>query len=343
MHTKPQVLDTRLGPLRSRLHSGTGVTIMELRQIRYFITVAEHLSYSKAARELHVSVSPLSRQVRQLEDEFGVSLFTRDRRRVELTDAGRMFLEEAKALVHHMAEVSDRLRMAKKGETGTVRVGVGLHLGDKVGAVVAEHARLHPEVDVQCQCIFSTLQNAALREGKIDIGFMRPPLDAVLASEVLYEERLIALVGKANPLAKRKTLRMKDLASETLFLPDRSVGGGLRDKILELYSEAGLSPRINPMTADSSSSNEVHKVLLAANKGIFILADEIGARTDSSHVGVAVPIEHPNARIGLHVAWRKGEASSSVLAVLDTARKVLGSSLALGVPRGATARIAASV
>jgi len=313
---------------------------MELRQVRYFIAVAEHLSYSKAARELHISVSPLSRQIRQLEDEFGVRLFSRDRRRVELTDAGRMFLDEARALVHHSAQVSDRLRMARKGATGVVKVGVGLHLGDKVGSVAAEHAKLHPGVDIQCQAIFSTLQNQALRERKIDVGFMRPPIDPGLSSELLYEERLIALVGKSNPLAKRKTLHIKDVASETLFLPERSVGSGLRDKILELYAKAGLIPRISPMTADPVSSNDVHKVLLAANKGIFILADEIGTRADSSHVAMAIPIEDPEARIGLYLAWRRGEGSSSVLAVLHTARKVLGAKFPLSASRGATPGIA---
>ncbi len=315
---------------------------MELRQIRYFIAVAEHLSYSKAARELHVSVSPLSRQIRQLEDEFGVRLLSRDRRRVELTDAGRMFLEEARALVQHTATVSDRLRMAQKGETGVVRVGVSLHLGDKIGSVVAEHTRLHPEVDIQCQHIFSTLQNAALREGTIDVGFMRPPIDSVLSCELLYEERLLVLVGKSNPLAKRKILRMKDLAGETMFLPDRSVGGGLRDKILELYAKAGVEPRISPLKADPSSTNEVHKILLVANKGVFVVADEIGARADNSHVAVAIPFDDPEARIGLFMAWRKGEKSSSVMALLETARKVLRSSVALSGPRGSAPRFAAS-
>jgi len=315
---------------------------MELRQLRYFIAVAEHLSYSKAAEALHVSVSPLSRQIRQLEDEFGVRLFLRDRRRVQLTDAGRMFLEEARALVNHTAEVSGRLRMAQKGKSGTVKVGVGLHLGDKVGAVVAEHARLHPEVDVQCKCIFSTLQNEALREGIIDVGFMRPPIDAVLASELLHEERLIVLVGKTNPLARRRSLRTKDLANETIFLPDRSAGSGLRDKILEIFANAGMQPCVSPLEADPLTSNEVHKVLLAANKGIFVIADEVSTRSDNANVAVAIPLEDPDARIGLYMARRKREASSSVLTFLETARRVLGSSPVTGGSRGTAPRIAVS-
>lgn len=298
---------------------------MELRQVRYFIAVAEHLSYSKAAEELHISVSPLSRQVRQLEDEFGVRLFARDRRRVELTNAGRLFLEEAKALVQHTADVSDRLRMVEKGKSGVVRVGVGLHLGDKVGSVAAEHAKLHPDVDIQCLGIFSTLQNEALRESKIDIGFLRPPVDPGLRSELLYEEHLVLLIGKSNPLSKRKVVRIKELSNETLFLPDRSVGGGLRETILHLFAKAGVQPRISHLEADPLGGSEVHKVLLAANKGIFIVADEAGTRIENANVASAIPIDDPEARIGLHMAWRKSESSSSVLAVLDTARKVLGS------------------
>jgi DNA-binding transcriptional LysR family regulator len=299
---------------------------MELRQIRYFIAVAERLSYSKAAQELHVSVSPLSRQIRQLEQEFDVRLFSRDRRRVELTDAGKMFLAEAKGLINHTAQVSDHLRLAKEGALGAVKVGIGLYLGDKLGSVVVEHSKRYPAVDIQCASIFSTLQNTALREGDIDIGFMRPPVDAVLASEVLYNERLIVVLGKTNPLAKRKVLRINDLAEETLFLPDRNVGCGLHDRTLELYAKAGISPKISPLVAEASSHGEVHKILLAANKGIFIVGDETSSRVDNGNVAVAVPLDEPDAKIEVRMAWRKNERSPAILAVIESARKVFGTS-----------------
>lgn len=296
---------------------------MELRQLRYFIAVAERLSYSKAAQELHVSVSPLSRQIRQLEEEFDIRLFERDRRRVALTEAGKLFLHDAKALLSQIARVGDRMRQASKGEAGVVRTGIALHLADKVGSVVVEHSKRHPAVDIQCDSIFSTLQNAALVEGKIDIGFLRPPVDAArLNFEFLYEERLIAMMSKANSLAKRKMVRIKDLADETVFLPDANVGGGLRERTLELFAKAGISPRISPMTADPLSHGEVHKVLLAANKGIFIIADEASTRVENGNVAVAVQLDDPDARIDVFMAWRKNEKSPAVLAVLDTARNV---------------------
>jgi DNA-binding transcriptional LysR family regulator len=217
------------------------------------------------------------------------------------------------------------MRQASKGAAGVVRTGIALHLADKVGSVVVEHSKLCPAVDIQCVSIFSTLQNAALVEGKIDIGFLRPPVDTVrLNSELLYEERLIAMMSRANPLAKRRILRIDDLAEETLFLPDAGVGGGLRKRTLDLFAKAGITPRVSPMAADPLSHGEVHKVLLAANKGIFIVADEASTRVENGNVAVAVPLDDPDARIEVYMAWRKSEKSPTVLAVLDTARSVLG-------------------
>jgi len=295
---------------------------MELRQIRYFIAVAELLSYSNAAKQLHVSISPLSRQIRQLEDEFGVQLFERDRRRVSLTDAGKLFLREAKSLIRQTESLAEQLRLAKAGELGIVRIAVGLHLGDMIGTLVQRHSQLHPTVEIQCQGIFSTMQNSALREGTIDVGFLRPPVDSALASEVLYEETLVALMGKTNPLAKRKSVRIKDLAEETLFLPDSSVGKGLLDKIMQLFAKAGVCPRVSPLAADPMSHSEVHKVLLAANKGIFIVGDEQTTRVDNGNVAAAVPIDDPDASIEVYMAWRKTEKSAAVLALLETARRM---------------------
>ena len=296
---------------------------MELRQLRYFIAVAERLSYSKAAEDLHVSVSPLSRQIRQLEDEFDLRLFVRDRRHVELTDAGKLFLEDAKALVNHTASVFDRLRQAKKGEAGVVRIGVGLHLGERVSAVVVEHMRQYPAVDVQSTSVYSSLQNSALLESRIDVGFLRGPFDDVrLNSEFLYEERLLVVMSRANPLAKNKALRVKDLSEEMLFLADPTVSKGLHDVILGLYRTAGIAPKISPLRPDPVPPGDIHKILLAANKGIFIIAEEGPTRTENGNAAVAIPLEDAHAKIDVQMAWRKDETCRTVLAFLDTARTV---------------------
>jgi LysR family transcriptional regulator, benzoate and cis,cis-muconate-responsive activator of ben and cat genes len=315
---------------------------MELRQLRYFIAVAERLSYSKAAKELHVSVSPLSRQIQQLEDEFGLRLFVRDRRHVKLTDAGKIFLEDAKVLINQTASLFDRLRQAKNGEAGVVRIGVGMHLGENVSKVVVEHLKRHPAVDVEGTSIFSTLQNAALLEGRIDVGFLRGPVDtARLNSELLYEEKLLVVMSKANPLSRKKSLRVKELSGETLFLPDRNLSRGLHDLTLALYERAGISPKISPLKADPVVAGDIHKVLLAANKGIFIIADEMATRTENGSAALAVPLKDPDAKLEVQVAWRKDETRRTIFALLDTARKVIGRAptLAIEAVRPALTRV----
>ena len=96
---------------------------MELRHVRYFLAVAEHLNFSKAAQQLHIAQPPLSRQIRQLEDELGVDLFVRDRHRVQLTRAGRVFLDEGRKLVVQAGRATEAARHAQKGESGIIRIG----------------------------------------------------------------------------------------------------------------------------------------------------------------------------------------------------------------------------
>lgn len=298
---------------------------MELRQLRYFIAVAESLSFSRAAEELHITVPPLSRQIRQLEEEFDVQLFVRNRRRVILTDAGRLFLREAKTLEGQMTHFTDCLREAKHGDAGTVRIGIGLCLGERMSRAVVEHSKRFPLVEIQTTGIFSTLQNAALLEGKIDVGFLRPPVDRVhLKSQPLFEERLVVLVNRANPIAKRKSVRVNDLANETLLLQDRRISAGLHDKTLELFANAGVSPQIVQLPADPLPHEEVQKILLAANRGIYIAAEEAPEHTALGRAAAAVPLEESDAKVEVHMAWRRGESSGAVLAFLDSVRRAFG-------------------
>lgn len=298
---------------------------MELRQLRYFIAVAEYLSFSRAAEELHITVPPLSRQIRQLEDEFNVQLFARNRRRVILTDAGRLFLREAKTLEEQMARFTNCVRHAKDGDAGTVRIAIGLHLGERLSRAVVEHSRRYPSVEIQTSGVYSTMQSAALVEGRVDLGFLRPPIDRVhLKSELLFEERLVVLVNRANALAKRKSVRVKDLAEETLLLQDRRASAGMHDKILELLTRAGISPRIVQLAADPLPNPEVPALLLAANRGILIIADEVSARTALGCAAAAVPLEEPDAKVEVHMAWRKNETSGAVLGFIESVRRVFG-------------------
>jgi DNA-binding transcriptional LysR family regulator len=308
---------------------------MELRQLRYFIAVAEHLSFSKAARQLHVTVPPLSRQIRQLEDEFDVQLFARDRRHVMLTDAGRLLLREAKVLLAQTARVSDSVRMAKCGSVGLLKIGIGPQLGERVSRVLIEHSKKFPAVEVQCRDVFSGALYKALPQGELDIGFLRPYMDSgQLVSEYLFEEKLVVHINKANPLAKRKSLRLKDLADEPLLLFDPNTAAGLNEKTLGLYAAAGVKPNIIYVPPDPVPHNGVQAMLLACRKGILIIPDEIACRPAPGSEVAVVPLDEPGATTEVHVVWRKNENSKAILAFLDTVRCVFQTTARSAPPIG---------
>jgi len=306
---------------------------MELRQLRYFIAVAENLSFSKAARQLHITVPPLSRQIRQLEEEFDVRLFDRDRKHVALSDAGRLLLREAKCLVSQAGRVSDSVRMAKFGSAGLVRIGVGPALGERVGRVLIEHARQYPAVEVQCCDILSRAQYEGLLEGGIDVAFLRPCIDFVeLSSELLFEEPMVVYLSKAHPLAKRKCLRVKDLADQTLLLFDRKSAPGLYDKTLELYAAAGVNPIVSSVSVELVPNNDLQSLLLTCHKGIRIIPDEIACRPAPGSDVAVVPLDEPGASVQVHMVWRKCEKAAAVLAFVNTARQILRSETRSALP-----------
>ncbi len=305
---------------------------VELRHLRYFIAVAEHLNFRQAAQRLHIAQPPLSRQIRQLEDHLGVALLARGKRRVELTHAGRIFLEEAKKLLVQASHAVEATRRAQRGDADALRVGIASGLGGVVNQVVAEFRERFPAVDVECRDVFSNFQSEALTRREIDVGFLRPPLDQVaLDCQLLYEEPFVVILSQKHRLAKRRALRMHDIADEPLVVFDRSFSTGLYDKILGLYSRHGLTPRLFPRHVEAHE--EAGAITVASGKAIFMGA---GAIVNRSVAGIrlsSVPLHEPEAKIEVYAAARKDDASPAVHNFFDCIRACLP-------PRTAKARLA---
>lgn len=305
---------------------------MEFRHLRYFITVAECLSFSRAAKQLHIAEPPLSRQIRQLEEELGVQLFVRDRRRVQLTDIGSLVLKEAKNVSAQTAQLLDTVRLAKEGQVGRVRVGIGTGLGEKVHYVLVEHSKRFPSVEIECQDVYSTLQNEALRDHKIDVGFLRPWIDATyLSSEPLFTETFVVVLSKSSPLAKHKKLRLRDIAEIPVVLHVRDFSSAMHDKVMELYRNAGITPKIVARPPDPFE--EARVILLASGKAVYVGAGTARIYLTRSNELIARQLDEQGAAIEVHVAWRKGEKSPAILAFVESARKVLRFSNRVGGPR----------
>jgi DNA-binding transcriptional LysR family regulator len=295
---------------------------VELRHVRYFIAVAESLNFSRAAQQLHIAQPPLSRQIRQLEEALGVTLFLRNKRSVALTKAGQVFLDEARKLVVQAGHAIEAARHAQKGESGIVRIGIASGMGGVVSRVVFEHRKRLPAIDIECKDVFSTFQNEALRKGVIDIGFLRPPVDqADLNCELLYEEEFVAVLPKTHRLAKRRSLRLKEIADEPLIVFNRNFSSGLYDRILGLYSRQGLTPHMTITHVEPHE--EAGAIMVASGKAVFIGAGAIVNRTVSGLDLVSIRLDEPGAKIEVYMAWRKDEASTAVFSFLDSARRIL--------------------
>lgn len=274
------------------------------------------MNFREAAQRLHIAQPPLSRQIRQLEEDLRVELFARDRRHVELTKAGHAFLEEARKLMVQAGHAVEAARQAQRGNTGIIKVGIGSGLGGTVNQVVFEFRKRSPAIEIEYRDIFSSFQNEALRRHEIDIGFLRPPVDQVaLDCELLYEEGFVVIMPKTHRLAKRKALRIQDIADEPLIVFSRNYSNSLYDRILGLYSRHGLTPRL--VTANTEPTDEGGAIMVASGKGIFVGAGAFVSRTQAGIELVSVPLKEPEAKIEVYAAWRKNEDSPAVCAFLD--------------------------
>jgi DNA-binding transcriptional LysR family regulator len=294
---------------------------VELRHVRYFIAVAEHLNFRKAAEHLHIAQPPLSRQIRQLEEELGVTLLLRNKQRVELTKGGIAFLEQARRLIVLAGHARQVARRAQKGESGSVRIGIASGLGGVVSKVVFDLRNQLPEIDMECKDLFSAQQNDALVKSEIDVGFLRPPIDRMnLNCELLFEEEFVVVLPKTHRLANRGSVRLREVAEEPLILFDRNLSTGLYDKILGLYSRNGFTPQLTVTHVEAHE--EAGAIMIAAGKAIFVGA---GGTVNRSVHGIelaSLRLNEPDAKIEVYVAWRKDEESPSVLSLLESVRRV---------------------
>ena len=158
--------------------------------------------------------------------------------------------------------------------------------------------------------------NEQRENGSLDVVFGRPFFDPTLEVVPLFQERVLAVMSEDNPLASRKSLRIRDLASEPLLLYDRHVMPYLYDKVLDLYAKAGVTPKTIP-TPDAGPHNQAGLMLVASGKGIYVCMG-IPLTSPQPLSGIAVvPIGDPDATLDVCVAWRKGETSPVVRQFLN--------------------------
>jgi DNA-binding transcriptional LysR family regulator len=216
---------------------------VELRHLRYFVAVARERNFTRAAEKLHIAQPPLSRQVRQLEDELGIDLIEAGSRPLRLSEAGRLFYEQAVQVLERVDEMKAMIGRLHDADRGRFSVGfVGSTLYGKLPEVIRSYRATRPGVELTLLELTSVEQIAALKEGRIDVGFGRIPLDDPgLHRQLLRNEKLVAAVPANHPvLARTKALRLADLAAEPLIVYPKAPRPSYADQVLSLFPEAGV-------------------------------------------------------------------------------------------------------
>lgn len=216
---------------------------MELRHLRYFLAVAEERNITRAAEKLHIAQPPLSRQIQQLEDLLGVTLFVRGSRPLELTDAGHHFRKHAEQLITLSKNLIVTTRHVGKVEAKFTMAFVGSTLYGLLPEVIRRFKLAHPHVDLSLVEMMTLDQMRALKEGDIDVGIGRIRHDDPNIRRILMrDEPLVAAIPYGHRLAEADTLSLQDLAAETLILYPKAPRPNFADLILQAFHDRGITP-----------------------------------------------------------------------------------------------------
>jgi DNA-binding transcriptional LysR family regulator len=292
---------------------------MELRHLRYFRAVAEELHFGRAAERLHIAQPPLSQQIRQLESELGVALLARTTRSVELTPAGKAYLERTTKILDAVNDAGDQARRIAQGVEGHLTIGcVGSATYSLLPQLVRALRQSLPAVDVSVRGeMLAPAQLTALAAGEIDLALLRPPIPlAGVAVEVIRRDRLLVVLPAGHHLADRVELQLTDLRDED-FVSHASRGRSVMSSVLTaMCADAGFVPRVRHEVDETSTL----VTLVAAGLGVAIVPDPTAALDIA---GVCYRDLTPaTLGVDLVVAHRVGKISAVIEQALTVLRSV---------------------
>ena len=294
---------------------------MELRHLRYFVAIAEEENFRRAASKLHVSQSPLSRQMQQLEEEVGAELFEASGRGVKLTPAGRLFLTKATAILASVDAATKEARERAEGRIGTVTIGFesGSSLSGTLSTLISRFRVRAPRVSVEFVAMSSAEQWEALGLGRISLGFgNHVPDDPALQSVVLSRHRMGIIVPKDHRLAKQPKIRVKDLVNEPILMDPRSANPRLYDDIIIAFRAHG----VNLDVALEVSNGEVLLMLVASGLGLMFGTEHVGRMLTLAGLQWQ-PVNDLRLEVRDVVMWRVQDAGAPLLRpFLDIVREL---------------------
>ena len=294
--------------------------MIEFRQLKYFVKVAELEHFGQAAIELHVVQPALTRQIKQLEEELGVELFERLPRGVRLNSAGKILLDRARGLFAELDRAVAVTRLAGQGKIGFLKAGFadGATYSGHVPAVFRDFRKSHPDVELELIPASSAAQAELLLEKSIDIGFVYwlPPPETGVKFHNMNNERVVLAVAETNPLAQKKQIYLKDLHAKPFVWFKRANAPMFYDLIGEVCNRAGLTLNV----VQEAFTEGTMLSLVAADIGLTFITEAANRRKPDNVV--LMDVVDMDATITLKAMWRGDDRNSALLEFVKVVRSV---------------------
>lgn len=294
---------------------------IELRQLRYFVAVAEESHFGRAAARLHMTQPPLSQTIQSLEAALGTALFARTRRSVALTPAGIALLPEARRILQQAGALPDLARRAASGESGLLSLSfVSTADYSILPPLLREFRERHPQVQIDLKEATTDVQLEDLMQGRIDAGLLIPPLHDKAKAEleyktVLSEPLILAVPQDLKALRGKNTATLKAVADLPLIIFPRRIAPAFHDAILGCFRDAGLTPRIG----QEAIQMQTIVGLVSAGMGIALVPQSV---SNLKRPGVEYkPLSGKTLSVETGLAWRRDNRSPVLHTFLDLLRK----------------------
>ena len=294
---------------------------IELRPLRYFVAVAEEMHFGRAAARLHMTQPPLSQTIQALESQLGTPLFSRTRRSVALTAAGRALLPEAQRLLMQAESLPALVQRAAAGESGQLRLAFVSSADYSVLPIALREFRsAYPAVQIDLREATSDVQLEELAAGNIDLGILIPPVPDKLKTildyfPVLTEPLVLALPADSKLATATRKVSLKSCAGLPLIIFPRRLAPALHDQILGCFRDAGLTPSIE----QEAIQMQTIVGLVAAGMGIALVPHSVSNLKRPGVEYRALKEASPLVEIGL--AWRRDNTSPVLQSFLDLIQK----------------------
>lgn len=296
--------------------------MLQTRHMRYFVAVGEELNFHRAAERLHVSQPALWRQIRDLEIEVGTPLLLREPRGIDLTPAGRSFLEDCRDLLERLEGARMRARRVAQGQLGVLHIGFNEIAGRRreMPRILQAFRRSHPEISLQLHFLMSQMQTDALRAKELDAGIMlrHKGEKSEFKSLKLGADGYALALPRDHPLLRKPELHLADLADETLIMPNPRNNATTYDRLVAALRRADAAPQV----AQFADNENTIMNLIDAGMGVAFLNTSI--RPDSQQGIVLRPVLDLDLPVDLELTWHGSNTNPALAQFIALAERLSG-------------------